>query len=82
MEMEASGFGQPRKHHQVDVAADGLAPFAEFRRQGAMLVIKGLRLQILQALMHQIERVVDELGSLFGRHGIAAMEKSLSFALL
>jgi hypothetical protein len=82
MEIEASGLGQPRKHHQVDVATGGLAPFAKFRCQGPVLVVERLRLQILQALMHQIERVVDELGSLFGSHGIAAMEKSLSFDVL
>ena len=76
MEIEASGFGQSRKHHQVDVAPGGLAPFAEFGRQSLVLMVEGLRLQIQQALMHQIERVVDELGSLFGGHGIAAMEKA------
>ena len=76
MEAEASGFGQSGKHHQVDVAAGRLTPFPEFSRQGPVLMVEGLRLQIQQALMHQIERVVDELGSLFGGHGIAAMEKA------
>lgn len=64
------------------MAARRLAPLAEFSRQGPVLVIERLRLQIQQALVHQIERVVDELGGLFGGHGIAAMEKSLSFEVL
>ena len=64
------------------MASRRLAPLAEFSRQGTVLVIEGLRLQIQQALVHQIERVVDELGGLLGSHGIAAMEKSLSFEVL
>jgi len=34
-----------------------------------VLLGKGLRLEILEALMHQIQGVVDELGGLFGSHG-------------
>jgi hypothetical protein len=41
-----------------------------------------LRFQIQQPLMHQIERVVDELSGLFGGHGIAAEDRSLSFGVL
>ena len=64
-----SGIAEPRKHHQIDVATGRLAPFAEFGRQGLVLLGKGLRLEILEALMHQIQGVVDELGGLFGSHG-------------
>ena len=60
---------QNRKHHQVDVAAGGLTPFAELSRQGLVLLGKGLGFEILQALMDQIEGVVDQLGGLFGGHG-------------
>ncbi len=64
------------------MAAGGLAPLPEFGGQGPVFVIEGLRFQIQQALMHQIEGVVDQLGSLFGGHGIAAMGESLSFGVL
>ena len=62
--------GEAGEHHQVDVAANGLAPLAELRRQGALLGAQGLGLEGAEALMHQIQRVVDQLGSLFGGHGI------------
>ena len=51
------------------MATGRLAPFAEFGRQGLVLLGKGLRLEILEALMHQIQGVVDQLGGLFGSHG-------------
>ena len=64
-----SGITEARKHHQIDVATGRVAPFAEFGRQGLVLLGKGLRLEILEALMHQIQGVVDQLGGLFGSHG-------------
>jgi len=57
-----------RKHHQVDVATDRLAPFAEFGRQGVLLGAHRLGFQVLEALVHQVKGVVDQLGSLFGGH--------------
>jgi hypothetical protein len=45
-----------------------ITPLAELLSQGTLLSGQGQRLQGLKALMHQIEGVVDQLGSLFGRH--------------
>ena len=46
-----------------------MAPFTEFGRQGTVLLAQGLGFQILQTLVHQIERVIDQLGGLFRGHG-------------
>ena len=35
-----SGIGQARKHHQVDMSLDGLAPFTEFGGQGPVFVVE------------------------------------------
>jgi hypothetical protein len=48
-----------------------MAPFAKFIRQGLVLFLQGVILQILQALMHKIERAVDQLSRLFRGHGVA-----------
>ena len=69
----ASGAGQPRKHHQIDMATRRMAPFAELRRQGPMLLAERLGFQILQALVDQIQGVVDQLGGLFRGHGTRAV---------
>ena len=45
-----------------------MAPFAEFSGQGPLFLGQRLSLQILEALMHQIKGVIDQLGSLFGGH--------------
>ncbi len=50
------------------MATDGLAPFAEFGRQGVLLSPHRLGLQVEQALMHQVKGVVNQLGSLFRGH--------------
>jgi hypothetical protein len=49
-----------------------MAPLAELLGQGA--VCQGLIVmrEPLQALMHQIEGVIDQLSSLFKRHGQAS----------
>ena len=77
-----SGIAQAGEHHQVDVAAGGLAPFAEFSCEGAVLLGQRLGLKILEALVHQIEGVVDQLGSLFGGHGTAGEGRSSGVAVL
>lgn len=64
-----SGIGQAGKHHQVDVATGGMAPFAEFLSQGLVVFAEALILEILQALMHLIEGVVNQFGGLFRCHG-------------
>ena len=51
------------------MAPDGMSPFSEFFCQGLVFMDQGLGFQILKPLMHQIEGVVDQLGSLFRRHG-------------
>lgn len=66
-----SGVAEPRKHHQINVATGRVAPFAEFSRQGLVLLGESLGFKILEALMHKIEGVIDQLGGLFGRHDAA-----------
>lgn len=51
------------------MAANGMPPLPEFLSQGMMLVDEGLRFEILQSLMHQIKGGVNQLCSLFRRHG-------------
>jgi hypothetical protein len=46
-----------------------VAPLAELISQGLVFPLQGEVLQILKPLMHQIQGVVDQLGSLFGGHG-------------
>ncbi len=64
-----SGIGESGEHHQVDVATGGMAPFAKFLSQGMVVFAEALILEILQALMHLIEGVVNQFGGLFRRHG-------------
>jgi hypothetical protein len=45
-----------------------MAPLSEFLRQGLVIMHLGVGLQILQALMHKIKSVVDQLCGLFGSH--------------
>lgn len=59
-----------RTHHQIDVTTGGLAPLAELLQQGPPRLGQLLLIEALQTLVHQIERVVNELGCLFGSHGI------------
>ena len=47
----------------------GMTPLPEFLRQGAMGPPLLILLEFHEALMHQIEGVVDQLGGLFGGHG-------------
>jgi hypothetical protein len=47
-----------------------MAPFPEFLSQSALLAGQGLGLQILKPLVHQVQGVVYQLGSLLGGHGI------------
>jgi hypothetical protein len=51
------------------MAPDGVPPFSEFLCQGLMFMDQGLGFEILKPLMHKIEGVVDQLGSLFRGHG-------------
>jgi hypothetical protein len=64
----SSGACQARKHHQIDMTTDGMAPLSEFLRQGLVIMHLGVGLQILQALMHKIKSVIDQLCGLFGSH--------------
>jgi hypothetical protein len=48
-----------------------MTPFAELFSQGMVLTHKGLGFQILEALVNKIKGVVDQLGGLFRRHGMA-----------
>ena len=59
---------KPRAHHQINVPPQGLAPLAELGRQGLLVALVLGRLQLLEPLVHQIQGVVDQLGSLFGGH--------------
>jgi hypothetical protein len=68
------GISQAGKHHQVDMAAYRMAPFPEFLSQGVLLSGQRLGLQVLEPLVHQVKGVVNELGRLLGRHGIACGE--------
>ena len=61
--------GQAGEHHQIDMAPTGMAPFPKFRRQGPLLGSQGLGLQVLEALVHQVEGGVNQLGRLLGGHG-------------
>jgi hypothetical protein len=63
--------GQARKHHEIDMAPTGMAPFSKFLSQGPLLGRQRLGLEVLEALVHQIQGVVDELGRLLGGHGSA-----------
>jgi hypothetical protein len=71
-----SGTRKPWKHHEIDVPPNGVAPFSEFFRQGLVFMDQGLGFEILKPLMHKIEGVVDQLGSLFRRHGADCGERS------
>ena len=66
-----SGHWKIRTEHQIDVAAEGLAPFPEFFRQSALGCTLAGGFQGHQALMHQIEGVINQLSSLFRGHGAA-----------
>jgi len=63
-----TGAGQSGEDHQIDVPTRGVTPFPELLRQGAVFLHQGLGFEILQALVHKIQGVVDELGGLFRRH--------------
>ncbi len=69
-----SRTGEAWKHHQIEMAIGWMAPLPELLRQGMMLADQGPGLQILEPLMHQIKGVVNQLGSLFRRHGGAPLE--------
>ena len=64
-----SGIGQPGKHHQIDVATNGLAPLAELRRKSTVFAFERAGFEIQQPLVDKIEGVVDELSRLVGSHG-------------
>jgi len=51
------------------VTANGMAPFTKLVGQGLVFRLQGEVLEILEALMHQIQGVVDQLGGLIGGHG-------------
>lgn len=63
--------GQAWEHHQINVAALGMAPLAKFSRQGPLLGRQRLGLEILKALVHQIKGLINHLGRLLGGHGSA-----------
>ena len=46
-----------------------MTPLAELFRQGALGAVLLVLLKLHQTLMHQVQGVVNELGSLFGGHG-------------
>jgi len=72
LRLEPSALRQTGAHHQIDVAAIGVAPLPEFFGQGLVglgLIALG---QQRQPLMHQIQGVVDQLSGLFGGHGIGS----------
>lgn len=66
---QGSGVAETGEDHQIDRATHRLSPLAEFRREGSVLLGQGEGFESLQTLMHQIERVVDQLGGLVGGHG-------------
>jgi hypothetical protein len=51
------------------MAANGMAPFAEFLGQGVLFAGQGLGLQVLEPMVHQVQGVVYQLGRLLGGHG-------------
>ena len=72
-----SGPAQTREDHQIDVPTTGLTPLPELGSQSPLLLRKGLGFEVLQALMHQIQGVVDQLGGLFRGHGLGGEERVL-----
>ena len=64
-----SGLRETWADHQIDVSAGGMAPLAELIGQGLARVGLLVSFQLLQALVYQIQGVVDQLGSLFRGHG-------------
>jgi hypothetical protein len=60
--------GQAGEHHQIDMAPIGMAPLPKFRRQGPLLESQGLGVQVLKALVHQIEAGANQLGRFRGGH--------------
>jgi hypothetical protein len=64
-----SGRRKARTDHQIDVPARGMAPLAELIGQGLAGMGLLVGFQLLQALVHEIEGVVDQLGGLFRGHG-------------
>ena len=75
-----SRIGHARENHQIDVAADGMAPFPEFLGESPVLLDQSLGFEILQALMDKIQGVVDELGGLFRGHGLHGKRKGKEIA--
>ena len=71
---KGSGTCQTRKHHQIDMTTDGMAPLSKFLSQGLMLMHLGVGLEVLQPLVHEIKGVVDQLRGLFGSHDAGSVE--------
>ena len=67
----SSGRRKIRTDHQINVTTQRLTPFPEFFSQGAVGGPLAGTLEGHQALVHQIEGVINQLSSLFRGHGAA-----------
>ena len=53
------------------MAALGVTPLPKLLGQGVLLLGERLGLEALEALMDQVEGLIDQLGRLLGGHGMA-----------
>ncbi len=54
--------------HKVDLPSTGMTPFSKLLNESTVSLVLLMIFQLEQTLMHKIEGVVNQLGSLLGCH--------------